>query len=53
MWRLRITKRLYRIEKELRETRESTPPTLWHQQRLERRQQESRPIFVELIALGG
>jgi transposase len=42
-------KELYRIEKELRETRESTPPAVWHQQRLKKRQQESRPIFDELM----
>jgi transposase len=42
-------KALYRIEKELRAARESTPPVLWHQQRLKKRQQESRPIFDELV----
>jgi transposase len=46
---IRYYKALYRIEKELRETKDTTPPAIWHQQRLKRRQLESKPIFDELM----
>jgi len=42
-------KQLYRIEAELRESRERTEPALWHRQRRDRRGQQSRPIFEQLI----
>ena len=42
-------KQLYRIEAKLRESRESTEPQVWHEYRLKQRQQQSRPIFEELI----
>lgn len=42
-------KQLYRIKAELRDTRESSMPYVWHQHRLEQRQQQSRPIFEQLI----
>ena len=42
-------KTLYRIEKELRTAREITPSAVWHQQRLEKRQQASKPILNELM----
>ncbi len=42
-------KQLYRIEKELRETRDTTEPQVWHQHRLAVRRQQSRPIFDQLI----
>ncbi len=42
-------KQLYRIEQVVRETRDTTEPQVWYQQRLELRQEQSRPIFEQLI----
>ncbi len=42
-------KQLYRIEKGLRETRDTTEPQTWYQHRLAVRQEQSRPIFDQLI----
>ena len=42
-------KQLYRIEKTVRETRDTTESLVWHQQRLAIRQEQSRPIFDQLI----
>jgi transposase len=43
-------KQLYRIEAQLRDTRESTEPSVWHKYRLQQRQQQSRPVFEEQIS---
>ncbi|HIG14410.1 MAG TPA: IS66 family transposase [Gammaproteobacteria bacterium] len=45
-------KQLYRIEAELREDRDRTDPQTWYQHRLQQRQEQSRPIFEELIQWG-
>lgn len=42
-------KQLYRIEAELRETRDQSEHQQWYQDRLERRRLQSRPIFDEMI----